>query len=81
MKSDVFFASAAPTARKKDDNSHTLEAQIKAGLDASLAKHAGQKVVAVNVTADIISNFQKALVTVVYDDAKPEAPKPEAHKK
>lgn len=73
MKSDVFSVSAAPTARKKDDNSHTLEAKIAQGIDESLARHPGQKLVALNVAADIISNFQKAVVTVVYDDAKTEA--------
>lgn len=72
MKSDVFFVSAAPTAR---GDKKALDIQVKAGLDASLAKHAGAKIVALNVAADIISNFQKALVTVVYDEPKTEAPK------
>ena len=67
MKSDVFFVSAAPTSR---NDKKSLDANIRAALDESMAKHPGARVVALEVSADIVSNFQKALVVVVYDDTK-----------
>lgn len=79
MKTDVFFVLASETARlaKRD-----LALNVKKALDESFEKNKGSRVVSVDVSADIVSSFQKALVTIVYDDcanppvpAKAETPK------
>lgn len=65
MKSDVFFVSASPTARLEKK---MLDVVLKAALDASFERNKGCRYVNHTIDADTSVSFQKALVTVIYDE-------------